>query len=67
MNTTPAQVRKALQRRHPSLDIVKTQGSWYVVGDGTEMWVERCLFTSSFYGQSAPWWLNIIEEMMPKK
>lgn len=61
MKTTSNQVRRLLKKKYPHLDIIKTEGSWYVIGEGTESWRQRCLYTPVFYGQSAERWLEIIE------
>lgn len=64
MKTTPSQVRRALQKKYPSLDIIKTEGSWYVVGDETVSWADRCIYTSNFHGKNADFWVSVIEAKM---
>ena len=66
MKTTPSQVRRALQKKYPSLDIIKTEGSWYVIGDETVSWADRCIYTNNFHGKNPDFWVCIIEAKMEK-
>lgn len=67
IKTTPAQVRREIKRRGLPYDIYKTAQCWYVVDGDSSEWVDGTgIYTNTFYGQSAAWWVDIIESMAKK-
>ena len=66
--TTPAQVRAELKRRGlTGLELVKQEGSWYVLGDATDSWFDHCLYTTSFRRKPAAYWADQIVGMAEHK
>lgn len=64
---TPAQVRAELKRRKLPYNVEKTQSTWYVTGADSINWIKRCLYTNSFDGQTAQFWVDIIEDLSKNK
>lgn len=60
---TPRQVRAEMKRQGLPYGIIKTKGTWYVFGEGTEYWRECCLYCADFYGKEASFWVEIIVGM----
>jgi len=68
IKTTPAQVRAEIKRRGlAGLELVKTEGFWYVLGPATEKWFDHCIYTRSFQGMPASYWVDQIEGMAEEK
>lgn len=66
--TTPAQVRAEIKRRGlKGLELVKTEGSWYILGDATDDWSDHCLYTPAFFSKPASHWVNLIVGMSEHK
>lgn len=60
---TPRQVRAEMKRQGLTYGIIKTKGTWYVFGEGSELWRDRCLYCVNFYGKEAKYWVEIIVDM----
>lgn len=59
---TPREVRREMSKLGLTVEIHKSEGSWYVVGDETIDWHERCLYTPQFFGE-AKYWAEVVKDM----
>jgi hypothetical protein len=61
---TPKQVRAELKRRKLPQTIHKDGGTWYVAGPGLDFCMETALMVFTFDGNTAGFWVDIIEDMV---